>query len=336
MLEHNAWTPPKRTVVSARQVALSASEMRRNVEAPDVDVVIATRGERSTLLQEAVDSVYAQDYPGTLALVVVYDCDDKPSAPVTLPDAPGRRGSWVMNTRPHGLAYARNRGAREGSAALLAFLDDDDLWAPGKIRAQVAFLTNFPQVPLVGTGVTILHENGSKSPRPGPAEIIRHQDLLRSRIAELHPSSFLLRRAAFNQAGGVDEQLPGAYAEDYDLALTLSRHADLGMVTEPLTFVRWTGASYFFSRWQTIASALRHLLDKHDDFQQNRRGSARILGQIAFAEAAMGKRRDCVRTVIEAARIYPFEPRLALAALVALGVSADRIQRALHTRGRGV
>lgn len=303
---------------------------------PSVDVVIATRGDRPGLLAEAVDSVLAQDYPGRVDLTLVYDSEEPPGDPLEAPETSSRRLAWVWNDAEHGLAQARNRGIAVGSHALVAFLDDDDLWEPGKLWAQVTELERRPDLPLVGTGITILDARGRRTPRPGPSLVVTHQDLLRSRVAEMHPSSFLIRRAALLAAGGLDEDLPGAYAEDYDLLLRVSRDADLGMVVQPLTLVRWTGGSYFFSRWQTIAEALEYLLAKHPDLAAHPQGSARILGQIAFARAAMGQRTAAWRTIARAGRAHPLQPRLALAALATAGVPAHRIQATLHRFGRGV
>lgn len=306
------------------------------MDQPTVDVVIATRGDRPDMLEEAVGSVVGQDYPGHVHLIVVYDRDDELPSPVELPGSEHRTGMHVYNSGNHGLAQARNRGVAEGSAELVAFLDDDDLWATGKLVAQVGLLADQPLIPMAGTGIVIRDADGRETPRPAPSAVVTHADLLRARVTELHPSSFLIRRTALNRAGGVDEELPGAYAEDYDLVLRISAGADIAMVVEPLTVVRWTGGSYFFSRWETISKALRHLLAKHPDLAADRRGAARIWGQIAFAEAAAGHRRRSLRALTAAVRSWPLERRVPVAALVALGVPANRIQATLHKRGRGI
>lgn len=304
---------------------------------PPVDVIVATRGDRDELLDDAVRSVLAQDYPGDLGVIVVYDCDELPSRKVQATQDQHRSIRWVHHSQNHGLAAARNMGAAESDNEFIAFLDDDDLWMPEKLTAQMQLLQRFPDAPLVSTGIEILDASGRRVSRPSPQHSYRRVDLLRDRVTELHPSSFLLRHDAFDRVGGVDVNLPGGYAEDYDLLLRLADEGELLAVRQPLTMVRWTGQSYFFSRWHTIALALRYLLEKHPDFASAPAGWSRIQGQIAFAEAAMGHRRRAVGTAVSAWRRNPMEMRAPLTLLVCTGIiSADRVQQMLHRRGRGI
>ena len=66
-------------------------------------------------------------------------------------------------------------------------------------------------------------------------------------------------------------------------------------------------------------------------------GSARVRGQIAFAHAAQGNRRDAARWAAGCARRNPLEARWALAMAVASGVvSPDRVLTKLHEHGKGI
>lgn len=307
------------------------------MELPTIGVVICSRGDRAEMLAEAVHSVHAQDYDGDVELVVVYDRDEPPADPVPTVLSGRRRVRSVRNLAPHGLAYARNHGVAQLQTDWIAFLDDDDLWLPGRLSAQLRLVEQAPYVHAVCTGIEILGPGGTKR-RPAPRAWVTHGDLVRDRITELHPSSFLLRRSVFLEVGQVDTELPGAYAEDYDLLLRLATRGPIAAVLEPLVQVRWSGNSYFFSQWQTISDALTHLADKHrDDFAQDATGRARVLGQIAFAEAAMGHREQANRRAIQTLRARPRELRGLLALAVAnTPLTADRVQRAVHRVGRGI
>ena len=106
-------------------------------------------------------------------------------------------------------------------------------------------------------------------PRVLDRDRITFTELVRDRVMEAHPSSYLARRSAVEEIGLVDEDIPGGYAEDWDWLLRAARRADVGAVTLPLVKVFWHASSYFSERWQMIADATDYLLAKypemHDD-----------------------------------------------------------------------
>ncbi|WP_221585055.1 glycosyltransferase family 2 protein [Microbacterium sp. G2-8] len=299
---------------------------------PLVTVVIATR-DRAELLRRAIRSVLAQDVAGFLEIVVVFD-----GSPVDPLDdvGPGRHMlRTVANTRTPGLAGARNTGILAARAEAVAFCDDDDEWEPGKLASQLPLLED-PDVVLAATGIRILSSGGSHVRTP-PATT-RLDDLVRSRITELHPSSFLLRTHDLRgRLGLVDEELPTGYGEDYDLLLRAARIGAVAAVPDPLTIVHWDRASFFTERWQGIVDGLGYLLDKHPEFAGSATGRARVEGQIAFAHGALGSLADARHWAGRALRDDRRQARAYLALCVGLRlVSGPRIVRALNARGRGV
>ena len=58
-----------------------------------------------------------------------------------LPDRLRTVGFWIIKSLGAcGVSVARNIGIRESTGDVLAFLDDDDAWLPGKIDRQLANL----------------------------------------------------------------------------------------------------------------------------------------------------------------------------------------------------
>ncbi|MDT9594391.1 glycosyltransferase family 2 protein [Nocardioides zeae] len=305
-------------------------------ENPGVSVVIATH-DRDRTLARAVRSVWEQNYSGELDLVVVVD-DGRDPADVEVPgpDDPARqRLRVVANDRASGVAGARNTGLGLARHDLVATCDDDDVWLPGRLLAQVARLRAEPDLLAVGGSVRVVRGDVHVV-RRAPQERVLLQDLLDSRVMELAPSAMLYRRRPLALAGAWDETLPGGYAEDYDLLLRLARTGPLGLVPDVVADIHWNGGSYFFSRWRTNAAALTQLLERFPEYAASPRGRARISGQIAFAHAAVGDRRGARRWMRRAWTDHRREPRVPLTALVLAGVSAGRIQAALQARGRGV
>ncbi|MFI7491135.1 glycosyltransferase family 2 protein [Micromonospora echinaurantiaca] len=302
---------------------------------PSVSVVVPTR-DRPELLRAAVRAVLDQDHPGPVEVLVVHDQSEPDRALADL-GRPGRPVRVLRNRRTPGLAGARNTGTLAAAGELIAFCDDDDEWLPGKLRAQVGALAAAPGAEFACCGIRVSYD-GRTVDRSLPRDAVTLTDLLRDRMTELHPSTFLIRAAALRDGFGlVDEEIPGSYAEDYEFLLRAARSAPLVNVPTPYVLVRWHRRSYFARRWDTIAEALQWLLARYPEFGSQPAGEARVAGQIAFARAAAGDRGAAVRWARRTLRRNPREPRAYLALAVAgRMVRADAVLRALHRRGRGI
>ncbi len=301
---------------------------------PTVGVVVPTRN-RPELLRETLAAISGQDYAGRVETVVVFD-QSAPDGHLAVTD--DRRSVRVVsNERTAGLAGARNTGICSLDTELVAFCDDDDTWWPTKLTAQVAALQRHPDAELACSGIRIRYADTTVD-RVLHRERIELPELLRSRLTELHPSTFLIRRRPLVDGFGlVDEDIPGSYAEDYEFLLRAARSAPLLNVEAVLVDVRWHQQSYFASRWDTISTALTWLLDRYPEFRSVPKGEARVAGQIAFAHAAAGDRPGAARWAVRTLRRNPREPRGYLALAVAgRAVSADAVLRRLHARGKGL
>jgi glycosyltransferase involved in cell wall biosynthesis len=300
---------------------------------PKVSVIVPTC-DRPGLLERAVRHVLDQDYPGDLECVVVYD--HVPVRPLEVATSPGRELILVANTRPQGLPGGRNTGAAVAGGRLLAFCDDDDVWYREKLSRQVAVLNEQPDVGAVACGIRLLGP-GIDHERTLDADRVTLDDLLADRTMVVNQSTIVFRRSVWEAAGPVDEDIPGGYAEDYEWLLRLAAVQPIAVIRDPLTIIEWHGNSFFFGRWLTIVDALRYLLAKHPEFARARLGRARIHGQIAFALAAAGRRREAWVELARVARLHPGEKRLYATLPVVLGLmSGDRVLGMAQRRGRGV
>jgi glycosyltransferase involved in cell wall biosynthesis len=299
---------------------------------PAVTVVVPTR-DRPLLLERAVRSILGQSYPGDVECVVVFDQSEP--APVAVATPARRRLRLVTNTRRPGLAGARNSGFLLADTPLVASCDDDDEWDDDKLRLQVEQLVS-SSAELVACGLRIHY--GDRVVERIPPRSVALSQLVRDRVMEVNSSTWVVRRdALLDGIGLVDEEIPGSYGEDYDLILRAARRGPILSVERPLADVYWHEQSFFSDRWQTIADALSYLLDKHPELMADRRGLARIQGQIAFAHAARGDRRAAFRTGWNALRNNPLERRGYLALAVASGaLPAGSVIRIINRRGRGV
>jgi glycosyltransferase involved in cell wall biosynthesis len=299
---------------------------------PTVSVVVATR-DRPGLLERAVGSILAQDYPGEVECLVVYDHVEVRE--FDLPSRPGRTVRFIANTRKPGLPGGRNSGAGAATGELLAFCDDDDIWLPAKLTRQVELLAD-PAIGAVSCGLR-LKGPGIDKERVLDRDRVTFDELLADRVMEVHSSTILVRRSAFEAAGPVDEEIPGGYSEDYEWLLRLSAHTDIAVCRSALVVVDWHGGSFYFGRWATIVDAQRYLIRKHPALARSRTGMARIRGQIAFALASGNRRLEAIRELAAVVRLNPREKRVLVTVPVLLGLmTGERVLRMAQKRGKGV
>jgi glycosyltransferase involved in cell wall biosynthesis len=302
--------------------------------APAVNVVLPTR-DRPELLRRALASILAQDYIGDITVTVVFD-QTRPDHSLEQ-DVPGRSVRVLANSRTPGLCGTRNTGILADDADLVAFCDDDDEWSVDKLTRQVERMEASPESEFCSTGMVVDYENAATTRLAG-ADTVGYDALLRSRMAMLHSSSFLMRRSALLEGIGLmDEEIPGGMCEDWDLLLRASRRRPIVHVDEPLVRVLWSQGSYFSDQWQLKNEAHEWMLARHPDITTSPVGAGRVYGQLAFGHAALANRRESVRWSLRAVRSNWREPRAYLALLVAAGVISDgAVLRRLHIHGRGV
>ncbi len=299
---------------------------------PVVTAIVPTR-DRPELLRRAVRGVLAQDYPGEIECLVVFD-QQIPSLP-DLEQPPGRVVRSAENVRSPGLAGARNSGADVASGVLLAFCDDDDEWHPTKLRRQVDALRRHPEASAATCGIFVVTGN-RRVPRLPPAERVTLEDLTRSRRMEVHSSTLVMARERFlGDIGPIDEEIPGSYGEDYDWILRAAARGPLVAVRDPLVDVHWQ-TSYFSDRWRTMIPALEYQLAKHPELARDPRNLARMYGRLAFAHASSGDRASARSWARRSIRLDWRQPRGYLSFLVTFGLSPRFVQRVVNATGRGL
>jgi glycosyltransferase involved in cell wall biosynthesis len=302
---------------------------------PSVGVVVPTHG-RPALLRETLRAILDQDAPIGLDVVVVFDRTEPDQSLVELSSG-ARRVRVLVNDRTPGLAGNRNTGILALDTDWVAFCDDDDVWAPDKLRLQLERVRQRPATDVVTTSIRVAYE-GTFVDRLAEQDEIHHVDLLRSRMAMLHSSTLLLRRSALlGPIGLVDEHIPGSQNEDWDLLLRAAARQPIAHVDRPLVTVRWGRTSYFSRRFETLVQSLEYMLERHPGIAEDDRGAARVFGQLAFGSAALGDRRSALRWAGRALHRRWAEPRAVLAVAVAAGVvTPERVLSVLNRRGRGV
>ncbi|MCC5578600.1 MULTISPECIES: glycosyltransferase family 2 protein [Microtetraspora] len=302
---------------------------------PSVAAVITTRGDRADFLREAIESIVAQDYPGRINVMVVFDRAEPDESLTELGDGPMREVRVMLSDRPPGSSASRNAGILATESDLVGFCDDDDSWLPGKLRSQVTALRSRPRALFASCGAITTYDGWSAECMWSKPQIA-HADLLVSRVKEANTDSFLAYRSALlGPIGLFSEEIPGGFAEDYEMLLRAARHSPIVYAHEVGVRVRGHGrTSHFTGNWETIASANEWLLDAYPEFRSERRGFARIAGQISLAWGMLGRRGTAMRWAVRAFLASPLEIRsYVVTALAMRAVSRSWVQRRLDAIG---
>jgi glycosyltransferase involved in cell wall biosynthesis len=131
----------------------------RDMLEPLVSVIIPTFN-RACLLTQAVQSALSQSHRSLEVLVIDDGSTDGTETSLKERFAQEPRLRYVRQPN-QGVSAARNRGLAEARGELVAFLDSDDVWLPGKLERQVAVLAEFPEAGMVWTDMDAIDGEGN-------------------------------------------------------------------------------------------------------------------------------------------------------------------------------
>jgi glycosyltransferase involved in cell wall biosynthesis len=199
----------------------------------DVSVVIPTRN-RCELLELAMRSVLRQQDVDVEVIVVDEASTDGTAA--LLAARGDDRVRVIRHDTPQGVATARNRGAAEARGDWLAFLDDDDVWAPDKLASQL-LAARAGRCDWAYTGSVTINATGrivSGRPPLSPDEM--RAALPRYNAIPGGGSNVVVRRTTWLTAGPFDVRLKNT--EDWELWIRLAKLGAPAWVRRPLLAYR--------------------------------------------------------------------------------------------------
>ena len=156
-------------------------------------------------IAEALAGVAAQTLPPDEVILV----DDGSTDDTAAHAAGALPGLRLLRQANAGAAAATNAGMRAARFPLLALLDADDIWLPGKLAAQRARLQAEPALSGIGG-----HVQAFACPSLSPKRAARFR-IPAAPTPGLFGSALMLRRAAIEQVGFYDETLPVGFAIDW-------------------------------------------------------------------------------------------------------------------------
>jgi glycosyltransferase involved in cell wall biosynthesis len=276
-------------------VEVRATVKSGGLPVPGVSVVIPTHN-RSDLLALTLRSALSQRDVAFEVIVVDDGSADETSEVVAGLGDP--RVRLIRHDVSQGVSAARNRGIAEARAEWIAFLDDDDLWAPDKLSFQLTAASESSRCWVYVGSVTIDRftrvRGGSPPVRP---------DRFTQALPRWNPmpggcSNALIRRETLQQIGGFDVGL--SILADWDLWLRLLRVGPPSWVRRPLIAYRIHSMNMSLDAKGMLAEI--DLIEQRHKTFVDRSGFARYLAGVLLQS---GRRGDALWMFLRAAAAGP-------------------------------
>ena len=229
---------------------------------PKISVIIATYY-RNNLVQDAIESVLAQEYE-PVELIVVDDSGEGHAEPVLRQY--GDDLQVITMDENGGWARAYTAGIEAATGEYIHLLDDDDYFLDGKLSKTLAAFEDNPGVGVVYTGL-VSDVRGDQHPDPDVAGNVLER-ALRFKMYPCCTITMLVRRDVL-----VDVLPLADYGDDLVLKIELARRTTFDYVDECLVYRRkeesrkWVGLEKF-EEMKRIVRHQRALYDQYPDIRR--------------------------------------------------------------------
>lgn len=218
----------------AAAASLQAEPARPTAKAqPRISVVIPTLNQADTI-EDTLASIYGQDYDAVEIIVADGGSSDGTAAVL---ERHRHRLAHLLEGPDRGQSDAINRGFALASGEILCWLNSDDYFLPGALRAVAERFATDPGVRfLVGAGDVISKDH--RFLRHIPPLALDQAMLLNWKNDQwVMQQCCFWSRSLWQEAGGVDETLH--LLMDYDLWFRLSRATTTAVIDRKLAVMRY-------------------------------------------------------------------------------------------------
>lgn len=191
-------------------------------------------------LREAIDSVLVQTFTDFEFLIINDGSTDK-----TQEILESYRDTRIrlFNQNNMGLTRSLNKGIQLSRGEYIARMDADDIALPERLRKQVKFLDEYPEIGAVGS----FHREVNQIlqieiVKEFPTEDSTIKRILIKKNPISHPTA-MIRRSVFEKTGLYNEGEKCKYIEDYELWFRLAKTYKLANIPETLVIKRFIPTS---------------------------------------------------------------------------------------------
>jgi glycosyltransferase involved in cell wall biosynthesis len=265
----------------------------------EATIVIPTRDRWHILRSSALASALAQE--DVDLEVVVVDDGSGDGTDERLRELGDPRVRVVRHHRPLGVARARNAGLEAARGSWVSFLDDDDLWAPQKLRRQLdaADAAGASFAYTAGAAVDARRRFLFAVRQPDAQTIDRA--LLRWNVIWCGCSNVAARADLLQRLGGFDERL--FQLADWDLWIRLALASRAASCPDVLVAYTIHEQNMLLTDRRDVFAEFRYLLEKHRPVTETygmEPDAARFTRWVAQGHRRAGRRRLAARTYASA------------------------------------
>jgi glycosyltransferase involved in cell wall biosynthesis len=216
-----------------------------------VSVIITTRN-RSEYVREAISSVLAiKSQKFDLEVIVV----DDGSTDAT-PEVVRQYNVVYLRTNGVGMANARNIGLRAARGDFVTLLDDDDIWLPNNIGAQLELFEQHPEYGAVHAQSQLVNYDKTPFGDPVPAGPLASGWIFEELLTYWpQVGTIVTRTAVAREVGDLDPTLSGD--TDWDWLLRVARRHPIGRVEQPVLLFRQRGTAEEELSWRRFPAMVR-------------------------------------------------------------------------------
>jgi len=297
---------------------------------PDVTVVIPTRNRWKLLASAALPAALGQE--DVDVEVIVVDDGSSDETPERLAELTDPRLHVVRHAESRGVAPARNAGIAAARGTWLAFLDDDDLWSPRKLRIQLDAAEPIGASFVYGGAAAVAPDRSWVYSLPPTDPAVLARTLLSRNVLWGGCSNVVARTELVGDLGGFDEKL--FQLADWDLWIRLTQVALVAACPDVVVGCIEHPGSMLLTSEDDVFEEFRYLEEKHRRAREAsgvRIDRALFRRWVAFGHLRAGRRARAARIFLAGA-VHDREPAgFARAAAALLGERANHsIRRALR------
>ena len=273
-----------------------------------ISVIMATYN-RATLIVEAIESVYAQNYHN-LELIVVDDGSVDNTVDVIQPWI-ARDDFIFLQQINQGQPAAQNLALTRATGDFICFLDSDNIWLPGKLNRQLAFMAEHPEVDILyGDLITIDGEGRETGRHNMPRYSGRiYRELLKDNCVS--GNTAMMRRHCLERCGPFDASV--RVAADFEMWLRYSPHCTFHYLPEFFAKYRVFPdqiSSDKERRFNSVKTSMTKFFKANPSLlpkREQQRVWAAFYARWSYCCARAGKVRAAIATAWQSIQHYPWQ-----------------------------